>query len=181
MPGKLRIIGGIWRSRKIDVINVTDLRPTPDRVRETLFNWLQPSISGARCLDLYAGTGILGFEALSRGAASAVMVEHNKSLARQLEHQALNLEAKNCQVFCTEVSGWLNICHDAFDIIFLDPPYKANLAGNNIKQLLNCGCMKQGTQIYFESDNELEEVDPCLQLIKSGKAGLVQYRLFSCV
>jgi 16S rRNA (guanine966-N2)-methyltransferase len=179
VPGKLRIIGGKWRSRKIDVINVTGLRPTPDRVRETLFNWLQPYISGAHCLDLYAGTGILGFEALSRGAASVVMVEHNKNLARQLENQALNLEANKYKIFCTEVSDWLNNCHDAFDIIFLDPPYKANLAGNNIKQLLNCGCMKQGTQIYFESDNVLEEVDPSLQLIKSGKAGLVQYRLFS--
>ncbi|MGY8814787.1 MAG: 16S rRNA (guanine(966)-N(2))-methyltransferase RsmD [Gammaproteobacteria bacterium] len=181
MPGKLRIIGGKWRSRKIDVINVADLRPTPDRVRETLFNWLAPSISGARCLDLYAGTGTLGFEALSRGAASVVMVEHNKSLAHQLEHQALTLEANNYKICCMSVSDWLNICHDTFDIIFLDPPYNANLARNNIMQLLNCGCMKQGTQIYIESGNEVEEFEPCIQLKKSGKAGLVQYRLFSYV
>jgi 16S rRNA (guanine966-N2)-methyltransferase len=178
VPGKLRIIGGSWRSRKLDVADIPGLRPTPDRVRETLFNWLQPHLPNAHCLDLYAGTGILGFEALSRGAASVVMVEKNKLLAEHLQQQAVNLKAKEFKIMCMDVSDWFNTCDDLFDIIFLDPPYKSKQAGNNIQQLLNFGCLQQGACIYVESDHEIEDVDPRLQMIKSSKAGAVQYRLF---
>lgn len=178
MPGKVRIIGGSWRGRKLDVSDISELRPSPDRVRETLFNWLQPYIIGAHCLDLYAGTGILGFESLSRGANRVVMVEHNVVLTKNLQLQAKKLNAKEIDIVCMDVITWLKNCTSEFDIIYLDPPYSDKQAGNILAQLLNCGCLKQGSIIYVETDYEMEDVDSQLQIIKSAKAGVVQYQLF---
>jgi 16S rRNA (guanine966-N2)-methyltransferase len=156
---------------------VSGLRPTPDRVRETLFNWLQSCISGANCLDLYAGTGALGFEALSRGAASVVMVERNKDLAIHLDHEAKKLGAAHIEIVCMDVSAWLKGPHQPFDIVFLDPPYAGKQAGNNLGQLINCGCLKGGTLVYVETDYELTGLDRRLREIKSSRAGAVLYRL----
>jgi 16S rRNA (guanine966-N2)-methyltransferase len=178
VSGKIRIIGGSWRSRKIDVIDSPGLRPTPDRVRETLFNWLQPYIQGAICLDLYAGTGILGLEALSRGASSLVMVEYNSSLTKNLHRQVKKLDAKQVKIENMDVCLWLKQSHEPFDIIFMDPPYANKQVGNNVKQLINFGCVKHGSLLYIESGEEIEDLDPRLELMKSAKAGIVQHRLF---
>ena len=107
VPGKLRIIGGEWRGRRLAVANEPGLRPTPDRVRETLFNWLAPVIPGSRCLDLFAGTGALGFEALSRGARGAVLVENNKRLARELEKTGSALNARGAEIVNGDAFAWL--------------------------------------------------------------------------
>lgn len=178
MPGKIRIIGGNWRSRKLDVIEATDLRPTPDRVRETLFNWLQPYIQGATCLDLYAGSGILGFEALSRGAAMATLIDNNPSVVKNLTLQAQKLEARTAEIICADAMRWLQGCQHQYDIIFLDPPYAKNQSGHIIGQLLNCTCLHPGTLIYAEADQDFTFDDERLHLLKSGKAGVVHYRLF---
>jgi 16S rRNA (guanine966-N2)-methyltransferase len=136
-PGRLRIIGGQWRGRRLEFPARPDLRPTPDRVRETVFNWLAPVLPGARCLDLFAGSGSLGFEALSRGAAEAWLVEHDPVLARVLTDHVARLGA-NARVIRDDARRFLRRCkakgmanpHDVpddralFDVVFLDPPYR---------------------------------------------------------
>jgi 16S rRNA (guanine966-N2)-methyltransferase len=181
MPGKIRIIGGTWRSRKLDVIDAVDLRPTPDRVRETLFNWLHPYIEGAHCLDLYAGTGSLGFEALSRGAATVVMLDSSSAVVKNLKVQATKLAASGAEIHCTDTMQWLSGCTRQFDIIFLDPPFSRNQWGQIISQLLNCGCLHTGTLLYVESDQDFSHDDVRLQLLKSGKAGIVHFSLYEYV
>lgn len=178
MPGKVRIISGKWRSRKLDVIEAEDLRPTPDRVRETLFNWLQPYIEGAYCLDLYAGSGILGFEALSRGAAAVTLVDNNNAVVKNLALQAAKLEASGLEITCAEASQWLKSCPRQYDIIFLDPPYSKNQLGHIIGQLLNCACLHQGTLLYAESDQDFSYDDDRLRVLKSSKAGAVHFKLY---
>ena len=116
-PGKVRIIAGKWRGRKLDVIDSQGLRPTPDRIRETLFNWLQNDIVGARCLDLFAGTGALGFEALSRGAAEVVMVESNGKLVDTLKQHAVVLGSEQHSIQQADAFSWLQQADKGFDII----------------------------------------------------------------
>ena len=118
--GKIRIIGGQWRGRRLPVADQPGLRPTPDRIRETLFNWLATVIPGARCLDLFAGTGALGFEALSRGARCAIMVEQNIQLVQQLEGAKSVLEADRAEIIHTEAINWLANRHEPFNVVFLD-------------------------------------------------------------
>lgn len=126
--GRVRIIGGRWRGTKLDVPGAPGLRPTADRVRETLFNWLQPHVPGARCLDLFAGSGALGFEAASRGAAQCVLVERDAGIARGLRATAARLHADAVQVVDTDALAWLRATpSSAFDIVFLDPPFAAGL------------------------------------------------------
>ena len=127
VQGRIRIIAGDWRGRRIDVPEGTAVRPTPDRVRETLFNWLQGSIAGARCLDLYAGTGVLGFEALSRGAEKVWFVEQDATLAAALHTTASVLGAQP-QIVRRDALAFLREPPVAqFDVVFLDPPYAAPL------------------------------------------------------
>lgn len=178
MPGRIRIIGGTWRSRRLDVIDAPGLRPTPDRVRETLFNWLQPLIEGARCLDLYAGSGSLGFEALSRGAAAVTMVEQNPALATNLKAGAAKLGATGLTIVCADALTWAAKCEQTFDIVFLDPPYAQNGSGQITGQLLNCPCLHKGTLLYIESDQPIESGDERLQVRKSGRAGSVHFGLY---
>jgi len=121
--GSVRVIGGEWRGRRIPIVAGTDVRPSPDRVRETLFNWLRESIVGARCLDLYAGTGVLGFEALSRGAAHTTFVERDPRLVAALEAQAESFGVRP-RIVRRDVAAFLDGSPDErFDIVFLDPPY----------------------------------------------------------
>ncbi len=127
-PGHVRIIGGQWRGSKLPVADVAGLRPSADRVRETLFNWLQQKLPGARVLDLFAGTGALGFEAASRGAAQAVLVERDPALAASLRASAARLHAENVEAVCDDALRWLaREPHARFDIVFLDPPFDAAL------------------------------------------------------
>jgi len=129
VPGRLRIIAGRWRGRRLTVPALPGLRPTPDRVRETLFNWLGPRVEGARCLDLFAGTGALGFEAASRGAAQVVMVEQASRAVAQLRSHAAALLADVVEVVDREALSWLGGRFRRFDIVFLDPPFGRGLVG----------------------------------------------------
>ncbi len=180
MQGKVRIIAGKWRSRKLDVISVDGLRPTPDRARETLFNWLMPYIEGAACLDLFAGTGALGFEALSRGAASVVMVEKNNAVMNNLKKQAQKLKAHGLEIVAGDAIAWLSGCRKAFDIVFLDPPYNTELLSTSLEKLFACGCLKSTSLIYLESDQDLNVENEHLEMIKSGNVGKVMFQILTC-
>ena len=126
-PGYVRIIAGKWRGRRLRVLDVKTLRPTPDRVRETLFNWLSAVIQGAHCLDLFAGTGALGFEALSRGAASVEMVDNTADIIQLLNEERILLSADNAYVYQMHVPIQWPAIPNPVDIVFLDPPYQADL------------------------------------------------------
>ena len=128
-PGSIRIIGGRWRGTRLAVADAPGLRPTPDRVRETLFNWLAPMLPGARVLDLFAGSGALGLEAASRGAGEALLVERDPALARSLRQTAERLQAAQAvQVIQADAPRWLRRpVHGRFDLVFLDPPFDAGL------------------------------------------------------
>ena len=153
-----------------------DLRPTPDRVRETLFNWLQPLIEGANCLDLFAGSGALGFEALSRGAASVTMVEQNRKGADSLERQAEILGATGHNIVCKDAINYLSSSTEQFDIVFLDPPFTKNLLQNTCETLLNRGHLGPGARVYVESDSEIAVTLP-YTILKQSRAGKVHYAL----
>lgn len=123
---RVRIIGGRWRGRKLAFPDAEGLRPTGDRIRETLFNWLMPVLPGARCLDLFAGSGALGFEALSRGAASCVFVERHPAALRQLEQSRTLLGATpGAVIVSADSAGWIDSANGCFDIVFIDPPFAA--------------------------------------------------------
>ena len=158
----LRIIGGEWRSRKLPFIDAQGLRPTPDRIRETLFNWLQGYIHGANCLDLFAGSGVLGLEALSRGAAQVVFVEKNKAVANQLKENLTVLKA-DAEVRQTDALDYLNSENIMQkwggvlpNIIFLDPPYRQNLLEQSLTILCDKskGLINKNTLIYLEHESE---------------------------
>lgn len=125
--GQIRIIGGKWRGRKLPVFDSEGLRPTTDRIRETLFNWLIPVIQEARCLDCFAGSGALAIEALSRNAASATLIELERPVATQLATNLAKLEAKNAQVINSDALNYLAKAGTAYDVIFLDPPFRKEL------------------------------------------------------
>ncbi len=126
---QLRIIGGLWRGRKLSFPDVDGLRPTGDRIRETLFNWLAPDMQGAHCLDLFSGSGALGLEALSRGADSSLLLEKHPTAARQLKDNLQLLKADNGRVEQVDSLQWLNSAQVShrFDIVFIDPPFALDL------------------------------------------------------
>ena len=176
--GKIRIIGGQWRGRRLPVADHAGLRPTPDRVRETLFNWLAGRLGGARCLDLFAGTGALGFEALSRGAAAAVMVEQDTQLVRQLEATRTLLEATGAEIIHAEGLAWLAQCRDPFDIVFLDPPFHKDYVKKACAVLLNRGHLTPSAYVYTETERGIPSPAPGLKEQKQAQAGQVEYRLY---
>lgn len=153
---QLRIIGGQWRSRRIPIADVVGLRPTPDRVRETLFNWLQQSILGARCLDLFAGSGALGFEALSRAAAQVVLVEQDSRAFTQLQLNATTLGAAQAQLVHADAFSYLQCETEAFDVIFLDPPFHCALPEKALNLLIEQNLIKLDTLIYLEHEAEYQ-------------------------
>lgn len=177
--GQIRIIGGVWRGRKLVVPEALNLRPTPDRVRETLFNWLAPVISGAYCLDAFAGSGVLGFEALSRGAAHVVMVEQTPAVVTLLQQELMKLKAKNAEIYCASVPRQLKKPQQLFDIIFLDPPYQDNLLLPTCFYLEEHDFLAEKAYIYLEARDLLQQDDlpASWQLLKSKKAGQVAYHL----
>lgn len=179
LPHKVRIIGGRWRGRRLPVADAPGLRPTPDRVRETLFNWLQPYIEGAACLDLFAGTGALGLEAASRGAGRVVMVESHFALARSLRELASDLAAENVEVVHGEALEWLaGTPAQGFDIVFLDPPFARGLVERVCTALIARHWLIDGALLYVESEAGLETEHGQLQKIRHDQAGQVQYGLF---
>jgi 16S rRNA (guanine(966)-N(2))-methyltransferase RsmD len=171
----VRIIGGAWRSRLVTFPAEPGLRPTPDRVRETLFNWLGQDLTGKRCLDLFAGSGVLGFEALSRGAMEVVMVERSGTVARALRENAARLDARG---FRAVVGDALHFLGDPgagrFDVVFVDPPYGSGLVTAAMERLP--GVLARGALVYVESDATVEP-DPPWHVRKRGRAGAVHYHL----
>lgn len=148
----VRIIGGDWRGRRLQVADVPGLRPTGDRGRETLFNWLQPWVPAADCIDLFAGTGALGFEAASRGAASVMMIEKDTRAVEVLRQSIEQLHATQVKL----VSGGAmtlieDLKADSFDLAFVDPPFDSNLGGLVLERLDKCGCIRRGGFVYVES------------------------------
>ena len=180
VAGTLRIIGGRWRGRKLTVIDSEGLRPTPSRVRETLFNWLQFSLSGANCLDLFAGTGALGLEAASRGVEKITLVEFNIGTAEQLSKNCQQLGADNYQLVNKDAVTFLSGDQDQYDIVFIDPPYKLEIWSEIAEQLVSQDCLSLNALIYVEYP--LTAIKPLFplewQLIKEKKAGGVNYCLF---
>lgn len=176
--GTLRIIAGCWRGRKLRFPAIDGLRPTPDRVRETLFNWLSPVIPGARCLDLFSGSGALGIEALSRGASEAVFVEHDFRSARRLQENLDLLRAQSGQVVQAEVLAWLQGPSKAFDIIMLDPPFDSDLLTPACRLLDSGNWLAQGARIYLEAGRgQIVDLPPTWQIVKEKRAGRVVYRV----
>jgi 16S rRNA (guanine966-N2)-methyltransferase len=178
-PGKVRIIGGAWRGRKLPVLEQAGLRPTPDRVRETLFNWLAPVIEGARCLDLFAGTGANCLEALSRGAAEAVMVEHARHVAAQLRQNVATLNALGAEVVETDALDYLKRAVQPFDIIFLDPPFASDLIARCSALIEERGWLKPGGLVYVEAPRAMQPLPlpASWETAKSKQAGQVGYHL----
>ena len=178
--GRLRIVAGIWRSRLLEIADVPGLRPTAERIRETVFNWLTPHLAGARCLDLFAGTGALGLEALSRGAAEAVFIETSAKAVRILQKNIATLGASKATVVCADAITYLQ--HpgtDRFDIIFLDPPFADDLQGNLCKLLHESSILAKDALVYIEEDRAKPEVvlAPNWQTLKTKTAGNVRYSL----
>jgi 16S rRNA (guanine966-N2)-methyltransferase len=173
----LRIIGGEWRSRKLKFIDAPGLRPTPDRVRETLFNWLQMDIRNARCLDLFAGSGAIGLEALSRGAREVVFIEKNAAIVNQLRENLKILNAESKVIHADALSYLDNLeASEAFDVIFLDPPYRQGLLEKSLNQLIAKQAINPNTRIYLEHESEekFDWADYGLEVLKNTSAGQVQ-------
>lgn len=177
---RIRIIGGKWRGRKLAVAPSPGLRPTPDRARETLFNWLAPHIAGARVLDLFAGTGALGFEALSRGAAHATLVERDGAAARMLRQHQRMLEA-NASIAHADARAFLRQHFKAegdaprWDVIFLDPPFDSPLLALTLQDIERC--LAPNCLIYVETDTELSFPDYATH--RTSRAGNVHYGLLT--
>ena len=150
---QLRIIGGKWRSRRVPFVSAKGVRPTLDRFRETLFNWLMFDVEGARCLDLFAGSGALGLEALSRGAKDVVFVDDSPQVIRQIKENLCALESKTGQTYLSDARAWLqNQKPDqTFDIVFLDPPFHSDLLPQACSLLETAGWLNQEALVYVES------------------------------
>lgn len=180
---QLRIIGGDWRGRKLDFPDAPGLRPTPDRVRETLFNWLAPIIRGAHCLDLFAGSGALGFEALSRGAAELVLVDSQPEAIAALERNIVLLQAEpRTQLQPRDALSSLTQLDTKFDLIFLDPPYHQGLLQPCIDKLYQQEILMSSGYLYFEvsRDEALPELPAAWVIHRQKKAGQVSYYLVCC-
>ncbi|WP_444920497.1 16S rRNA (guanine(966)-N(2))-methyltransferase RsmD [Microbulbifer sp. CnH-101-G] len=174
---QLRIIGGQWRGRKLQFAPVEGLRPTGDRLRETLFNWLQFYLPDAHCLDLFAGSGALGLEALSRGAASVDFVELNPLAARTLKQQLQLLETTDGQVHNCRAADFLGSGNKPYDIVFIDPPFADDLWQESLSALTDR--LSQGALIYIETPRDtVLSTAPDWSLIKEKRAGQVCMRLY---
>ncbi|WP_181321744.1 16S rRNA (guanine(966)-N(2))-methyltransferase RsmD [Trinickia symbiotica] len=175
----VRIIGGDWKRTPLPVLDLEGLRPTPDRVRETLFNWLGQRLDGQRCLDLFAGSGALGFEAASRGAARVVMVERNARAARQLRDNQARLSARMIEV--VEADGLrlaAGLAPGSFDVVFLDPPFESGMLERALE--LAMPLVSVDGFLYVESGEPLDDDAPLLAgwtIVRHDRAGAVHYHL----
>ncbi|MFT4173593.1 MAG: 16S rRNA (guanine(966)-N(2))-methyltransferase RsmD [Rhodocyclaceae bacterium] len=173
---RVRIVGGAWRSRLIEVPDAIGLRPTPDRVRETLFNWLGQELDGLRCLDLFAGSGALGFEAASRGAAEVVMVEQAPAVFAHLQKAVKTLDADNVRLQRGDALEFLRRAAGRFDVIFLDPPYQKGWL-ERVAPLL-ASVLADSGRVYAEAEHPVDTLAG-LQTFKRGRAGQVHYQLLA--
>jgi 16S rRNA (guanine966-N2)-methyltransferase len=178
--GSVRIIGGEWRSRKLNFPSAEGLRPTADRVRETLFNWLQRSVPAARVLDLFAGSGALGFEAASRGASSVVLVEKNAAAAASLRVNKQALAASSVEVIAADALQWLAAnSQRTFDLVFVDPPFAEAMQLRVCQALADSGCLAPGALVYVETAAPLaaESYPAGWRVAKTKRAGAVHSTL----
>lgn len=181
LPSKVRIIGGTWKRTPLPVVEAPGLRPTPDRVRETLFNWLGQDLSGWRCLDLYAGTGSLGLEAASRGAARVVMVERDARAISALRATCERLKADTVELVQADAALWLGGHRGPFDLVFLDPPFDSTELVRVLPRL--APVLAPGAALYVESPQPLDPAQPPLSALpglvlhRADTAGQVHYHL----
>jgi 16S rRNA (guanine966-N2)-methyltransferase len=177
--GHIRIIAGQHRGRKLPVLMADGLRPTTDRVKETVFNWLMPYIQDAHCLDCFAGSGGLGFEAISRGASSAILVELNKSAAQQLNDNKALLKASNIRVIQQNALNFLHSNQQAYSLVFIDPPFRKGLAQKAAELLVEKGLTDEALiYVEMEASDNLQIMPSHWQLLKEKVTGQVIYRLY---
>lgn len=181
---QIRIIGGSLRGRKITFPDSLGLRPTPNRVRETLFNWLSPVIRGAKCLDLFAGSGALSFEAISRGAEKVVLLEKSVNVIKSIEAQALEFKIKGLDIQHIDSQTYLKKIgakKDPFDIVFVDPPYGSNLLFPSFSLLNEGGWLQDNALIYCGTDQpiKIEELPTAWKIVRHQKAGVVYFYLLT--
>ena len=175
-PQEVRIIGGSWRGSRLPVADAPGLRPTPDRVRETLFNWLGQTLTGWRCLDAFAGTGALGLEAASRGAQRVLLVERDARLAESLHRVKARLHADALEIICAPALGVLQAQAPAsFDLVFLDPPYGQGLLGPALAAAARV--VVPGGWLYAEDAQPLCDLPVPWLLHRQGRAGMVHHHL----
>ncbi len=181
-PGRLRIVAGNWRSRLLEIENAPGLRPTPERIRETLFNWLVPQLAGARCLDLFAGSGALGLEALSRGAASCVFVENSARVVTALRKNIAALDAGGADVHEIDAIEYLKGFDEVeFDIVFLDPPFATDMHADLCRLLVERSLLAERARIYIEEGRSTPAtvLPEGWQILRTKNAGNVRYSLVS--
>ena len=180
MNHKLRIIGGSWRSRQIVFNEAEGLRPTASRIRETLFNWLQNDVAGCVCLDLFAGSGVLSFEAASRGAKKVFQVENNARVCRQLHENTLKLSTDVITLVNSDAFRFLSGDAEAFNVVFIDPPFHKDLAVQSCQWLEDKSWLTAHAKIYLEVERGLsiEGIPVQWQCLKQKSAGEVDYYLF---
>ena len=179
---QLRVIGGQWRGRKLQFPDRPGLRPTADRVRETLFNWLGPHLQAAKCLDLFAGSGALGIEALSRGAAHCDFVDADREAVTAVGQHLYTLDATECStVNCDMAEHYLRQTSDAWDIVFVDPPFDARLGESTLTLLAQGERLVERCWVYFETSRSQPEPVPegLYDVLREKTAGDVCYRLLS--
>jgi len=178
--GQIRIIGGQWRGRKLPVLTAEGLRPTTDRVRETLFNWLAGYVNHARCLDLFAGSGALGLEALSRGAEHVSFIEKEPAVYRQLSNNLKTLDATHrSALYQADAFKWLEQQHTTFDIVFIDPPFHHQYAAKALQHLVDASCLAPEARVYLEQEKSAPlPALPGVSLEKEKTAGEVRYMLY---
>jgi len=177
----LRIIGGEWRGRRLRFPDTPALRPTPDRVRETLFNWLGSAVHGARALDLFAGSGALGLEALSRGASHVTFVEQDRAAAQELRARLAEWRARDARVVRADALEFLNGAPTPFQLVFLDPPFDSDLLGRCAGALESGGWLASSALIYAEcpARSALPQLPPAWRALRTGQAGEVGYHLLA--
>lgn len=177
---QVRIIAGDWRGRKLTFPNIPGLRPTGDRMRETLFNWLAPYIHQSRVLDLFAGSGALGMEALSRGANNCIFVESDKYAARGLTDNLSTLQCNNAQVIHQNAFDAINtITPHSIDILFLDPPFDSRLHNSILDSVCSCQALAQSALVYIEAPiNETIEIPASWLLLNKKDSGQVSFSLY---
>lgn len=173
-PHQVRIIGGQWKRTRLDVADRPGLRPTPDRVRETLFNWLGQWLDGRNCLDLFAGSGALGFEAASRGARRVVMVDADRGVAAHLDAARRAMGAAQVEVVRSDAREYLARATERFDVVFLDPPFRQNAVPGLLAAL--APRLAPGARVYAESAAAIEPPAPW-QALRSARAGQVHFQL----
>jgi 16S rRNA (guanine(966)-N(2))-methyltransferase RsmD len=176
VKNQVKIVGGQWKRKNVSFVDAPELRPTPIRVRETLFNWLDQDLTGKVCLDLFSGSGVIGFESLSRGASSVVMVEKSAQVFKMIQENKKLLQAEKALLHCMDALLFLQKNNTLFDIIFCDPPFNERWKDKLFPQLAN-HLAKDGL-VYFESEFPLKELGK-FSILKKRKAGNVFYHLIT--